>query len=172
MNISRPLFRNRYKEEKSSRQTAHGGISISRGPRSKDYFERQSRERKQDLAYARPSARESFRGKGVGESSISRAAGSQPLSLSLSVYDLTGTGSTTAYLESTLCPLTKRGKVEVQVCPPIWRMYSVIYSATGSRESRSLANSCEILRTRKTCLTVSFTGIHAAVFKAWWKGLR
>jgi len=65
----------------------------------------------QDLAYMRVLRQESSRGKGVGESSISRAVGSQPLS----TYDLTGTGSMTAYLKSTLCPLTKRGKVEVQV---------------------------------------------------------
>lgn len=127
-------------KKKSNHQTAYGGISISRGSRSRDYFERENRERKQDLAYARPSVRilrsGSFRWKGVGESSISRAAGSQPLS----AYDLTGTGSTTAYLESTLCPLTKRGKVQVQVRPPIRRMYfSVIYSATeSSPESRDL----------------------------------
>lgn len=135
MKIFHPFFRSKYKEKKATRQIAHGGISISRGSRSRDYFERENREKGNRISRTRVLRRGFFRGKGVGESSISRAVGSQPLS----AYELTATGSMTAYLESTLCPFTKREKVQVQIRPPIRRMYlSVIYSATESRENRDL----------------------------------
>lgn len=151
-------------KKKSNRWTAHGGISISREPRSRDYFERESRERKQDLAYARPSVRIlprkgrrrifDLESRWKSTSLGVRPHGNWEHDRVSRIYFVsshkarkdTGTG-TPAYPEDV--PLS-----DLQ-CD--W---------VESGESRSLANSCEILRTRKTCLTVSFTGIHAAKFKS------